>query len=136
MHRPRNPRRLMPCRRDGAWRGGQGTRHAVAKKGNDQISDKKIVKKLVEEIVEIEIRPGFPRRFLALAERGCASPLRVRRAPMSGLLLRAVDGGARALGAVQETSVISGCRPPCMPGRVAWTGALPLFRDDFFSAVL
>ena len=27
--------------------------------------------------------------------------------------------------------MISGCRPLCMPGRVAWTGALPSFRDVF-----
>ena len=46
---------------------------------------------------------------------------------------------ARALDAVQETSVISGCRPLRMPGRVAWTGALPPFRGVFvfiFSVVL
>ena len=74
----------------------------------------------------------FRPRFSALAERGWAPPLRVRRAPISGLLPRAVGGGTRALGAVQETSVPAGSRPLSMPGRVAWTGAQLVFRGDFW----
>ena len=57
LHRPRNPRLLMPKRRDGAKRGGKSTRHTATKKGNGQSSDEKSVKIMVEK--SVEIRGGF-----------------------------------------------------------------------------
>ena len=67
----------------------------------------------------------FRPRFLALAERGCASPLRVRRARISGLVQRAL-GGARArerCGAGDERdrqiSPPEHAWPRCVDGRTA-----------------
>ena len=113
-------------------------------KGDDKSGDKKCVKKSMEKICGNPGRISGPRNvgaffhfvfrpgFSALAVRGGAPPLRVRRAPTSGLLPRAVGGGTRALGAVQETSVPAGSRPLSMPSRVAWTGAQLVFRGDFW----
>ena len=157
LHRPRNPRLLMSCRARHvlghqrgrergpatARRGGASASGTPEWKRRRQIRRQKNREKMREKICG---NPGrisgprnvgdffrflFRRRFSALAERGCAPPLRVRRARISGLLPRAVGGGARAPAAVQETSVTAGSRPLSTPGRAAWTGARLLFSGDF-----
>ena len=127
LHRPRNPRLLMPCRarhvigqqrgrprdaRDGAKWGASASGAPEWKKATTKSATKKALKKQWKICGNLGRMSGprnvgvichfvFRPRFSALAERGWAPPLRVRRAPISGLLPRAVGGGARAPAAVQ-----------------------------------